>query len=125
MTHDIHSPASDEHGEFGVHATRRGYLTGFVLSLILTAIPFWLVASHAVGTLATAILILLMALIQIVVHMVYFLHLNTQSEGGWNFLAAIFTVVLVAIAISGSIWVMYNLDINMMPLPGNDIGLGA
>ncbi|WP_127901970.1 cytochrome o ubiquinol oxidase subunit IV [Solirhodobacter olei] len=121
MSHDANP---DTHEEFGAHGTVRGYLTGFVLSVILTAIPFWLVVSRATGPLATAVLILAMALIQIGVHMIYFLHLNTRSEGGWNILAAIFTVVLVVIAISGSIWVMYNLDINMMPMSGNQIGAG-
>lgn len=122
MSHDAQPDAGTHHDEFGVHATLRGYLTGFALSLVLTAIPFWLVATHSLGAVATAVLILLMALVQIIVQMVYFLHLNTRSEGGWNFLAAMFTVVLVVIAISGSIWVMYNLDINMMPMPGNGIG---
>jgi cytochrome o ubiquinol oxidase operon protein cyoD len=116
---------TEDHNEFGTHATLRGYLAGFVLAVILTAIPFYLVATHVLGAVATSVLILALALIQIVVHMVYFLHLNTHSEGGWNFLATIFTVVLVVIAISGSIWVMYNLDINMMPMPGNSIGTGS
>ena len=47
--------------------------------------------------------------------MVYFLHMNTKSEGGWNMLALIFTLVIVAIAIAGSLWVMYHLNTNMMP----------
>ncbi|MCA8879035.1 MAG: cytochrome o ubiquinol oxidase subunit IV [Rhodobacteraceae bacterium] len=119
------SHAADPHHEdFAPHGTLKGYLTGFVLSVILTAIPFLLVMTHAAGPATTAVLILAMALIQIVVHMVYFLHLNTRTEGGWTFLATIFTIVLVVIAISGSIWVMYNLDINMMPMPGNEIGQG-
>lgn len=125
MTHEAHAETEQHHNEFGVHATRKAYLTGFGLSVLLTAIPFWLVATGSVGAVATAVLILLMAFVQIGVHMVYFLHLNTHSEGGWNFLAAMFTVVLVLIAISGSIWVMYNLDINMMPMPGNSIGAGS
>ncbi len=53
---------------------------------------------------------------QIVVHMVYFLHMNPRSEGGWNMLALIFTVVLVVIVLSGSLWVMYHLNSNMMPM---------
>ncbi len=122
--HGTHGEGS-HHDDFGAHGTFRGYVTGFLLSVVLTAIPFWLVASHAVGPLATAILILGLGLTQILVHMVYFLHLNTRSEGGWNFLAAIFTVVLVVIAIAGSIWVMYNLNFNMLPMPSNAIGVGG
>jgi cytochrome o ubiquinol oxidase subunit IV len=52
---------------------------------------------------------------QIVVHMVYFLHMNAKSESGWSLLALIFTIVLVIIALSGSLWVMYHLNTNMMP----------
>jgi cytochrome o ubiquinol oxidase operon protein cyoD len=47
--------------------------------------------------------------------MVYFLHMNTKSEGGWTVLALIFTTMLVVIMLSGSIWVMYHLNTNMMP----------
>ena len=50
------------------------------------------------------------AIVQIVVHMIYFLHMNTRSEGGWTMLALIFTIVLVVITLSGSIWVMNHLN---------------
>ncbi len=55
------------------------------------------------------------AVLQILVHMIYFLHMNTRSEGGWTMLALIFTIVLVVITLAGSIWVMYHLNHNMMP----------
>lgn len=63
----------------------------------------------------TAMVILGFAAVQIVVHMIYFLHMNTRSEGGWSLLALIFTLVLVVITLSGSLWVMYHLNHNMMP----------
>jgi len=56
------------------------------------------------------------AAVQIVVHMVFFLHMNPRSEGGWNLLALIFTTVLVVIVLSGSLWVMHHLNTNMMPM---------
>ncbi len=96
--------------------TLREYVTGFVLAVTLTAIPFWLVMSHTFGrSRTTAAVILVLASVQIVVHMVYFLHMNTRSEGGWTLLALLFTVMLVVIALSGSIWVMSHLNDNMMP----------
>jgi cytochrome o ubiquinol oxidase operon protein cyoD len=106
------------HGGGGpVHATLKGYLTGFVLSIILTAIPFWLVMTKAMGsTTALGIVLLLLGAVQIVVHMFYFLHMNAKSEAGWTMLALIFTLVLVFIALSGSLWVMYHLNQNMMPV---------
>jgi cytochrome o ubiquinol oxidase operon protein cyoD len=59
------------------------------------------------------------AVVQIVVHMVFFLHMNGRSEGGWTMLALIFTIILVVIALTGSLWVMYHLNTNMMP--GHDM----
>lgn len=100
----------------------REYVTGFVLAVGLTAIPFWLVMGHAfVSSRIMAAVILALAAIQIVVHMVYFLHMNTRSEGGWSLLALLFTLMLVVIALSGSLWVMYHLDDNMMPASMHDM----
>jgi cytochrome o ubiquinol oxidase operon protein cyoD len=118
-----HTPTQQGHGHHegpGVepsHSTYKGYLTGFVLSVILTAVPFWLVMDHVLSSTAgTAVAILSIGAIQIFVHMVYFLHLDTRSEGGWSMMALIFTLILVIITLSGSIWVMYHLNANMMPM---------
>ena len=105
------------HGETSAaHGTRKGYIVGFLLSVVLTAIPFWLVMAKVLERPGiTGALLLGLAAVQIVVHMVYFLHMNAKSEGGWSLLALIFTIVLVVIALSGSLWVMYHLNENMMP----------
>ena len=105
------------HGETSAaHGTRKGYVVGFLLSVVLTAIPFWLVMAKVLERPGvTGTLLLGLAAVQIVVHMVYFLHMNAKSEGGWSLLALIFTIVLVVIALSGSLWVMYHLNENMMP----------
>ncbi|MDB5767262.1 MAG: cyoD [Collimonas fungivorans] len=98
------------------HGSLKSYTTGFVLAVILTAIPFWLVMAKVFDKSSTTGLVLLgFAAVQIVVHMVYFLHMNTKSEGGWSMLALIFTIMLVFIMLSGSLWVMYHLNHNMMP----------
>lgn len=129
---DIHGDGdnhADSHADAApAHSTLQGYLTGFLLAVILTAIPFWLVMRHGGGaggldaaeSNRTALIILGFAAVQIVVHMIYFLHMNTRSEGGWTMLALVFTLVLVVITLSGSIWVMYHLNHNMMPamMPG-------
>ncbi len=115
--HDDH----DDHDEGG-HGSMRGYATGFALSVVLTAIPFWLVMSGAIGSSGiTALVVLAFAAVQIVVHMVFFLHMNTRSEGGWSMLALIFTVVIVAIMMAGSLWVMHHLNVNMMPVMPHDM----
>jgi cytochrome o ubiquinol oxidase subunit IV len=111
--HDDH--AHDHHDD-GMHATTGGYAIGFLLSVVLTAVPFWLVMNRVLPTSGlTAFVVLAFAIVQIVVHMVFFLHMNTKSEGGWNMLALIFTTVLVAIMLAGSMWVMHHLNTNMMP----------
>ena len=120
------SPQPNLHGHHDeavhAHGSRQSYLTGFGLSVLLTAIPFWLVMSGVLASsLATGLVIMVLAGVQIVVHMVSFLHMDTKAEGGWSFMALIFTLVLVVIALSGSLWVMYHLTSNMMPMSAQDM----
>ncbi|WP_409020330.1 cytochrome o ubiquinol oxidase subunit IV [Brevundimonas vesicularis] len=109
-SHDEHHHDEHDHGSF------KSYMIGFVLSVILTIIPFGLVMSGVLPTQTTGLLIVAAAVVQIVVHMIYFLHMTPKSEGGWNMLALIFTIVIVVICIAGSVWVMYHLNTNMMPV---------
>ena len=108
--HDAHAHDSHAHGSLST------YLLGFVLSVVLTAIPFWLVMSSALPSKpVTALIIMAFAAVQIVVHMIFFLHMNTSSEGGWTMMALIFTIIMVMIAMTGSLWVMHHLNVNMKP----------
>jgi len=119
-----HGGHSDDHGhdhdEDGApHSSFSGYMVGFVLSIILTAIPFWLVMDGVITHRPTAVMVLgAFAVAQILVHMVCFLHMNGKVEGGWTLLSTIFTVVFVAIAIAGTLWVMFHMNENMMPAHG-------
>ncbi|MBB4349043.1 MULTISPECIES: cytochrome o ubiquinol oxidase subunit IV [Rhizobiaceae] len=111
--HEAHHAHS--HGHEAGHGSFKSYVTGFILSVILTAIPFWLVMGDVLDSkVATVAAIMIIGAIQIVVHMIYFLHMNTKSEGGWTMMALIFTVIIVAIALVGSLWVMHHLNTNMM-----------
>ena len=125
--HDNH-PAHDSHDhghghdDNAPHSTFKGYMTGFILSIILTAIPFYLVMGKVFDkSSTTALVILAFAAVQIVVHMIYFLHMNAKSENGWSILALIFTLVLVVILLAGSLWVMFHLNTNMMPMAPHDM----
>jgi cytochrome o ubiquinol oxidase operon protein cyoD len=116
-----HEPAQtaselDAHEAGHGDGSGRGYLTGFILSAVLTAIPFWLTMTGVLSVQTTAILVVLLAFIQIVVHTIFFLHVNTRAEGGWTLMALVFTAVIVVIVISGSLWIMYHLHGNMMPM---------
>lgn len=103
------------------HFTRRGYLIGFVLSVVLTAVPFWLVMTGVLASVEwTAAAIVVFAVVQILVHTVFFLHVDTRAEGGWTLMAFAFTAVMVIIVIAGSLWIMYHLNSNMMPMTGMD-----
>lgn len=102
-------------GDEEAHGSRKGYWIGFALSVALTAVPFWLVMTNPLSNQATALLIMAFAVVQIVVHMIFFLHMNRRAEGGWSMMALLFTIVIVAIALSGSLWVMYHMNANMMP----------
>lgn len=117
LHHHDHGHGHGHHDDDHLHAhgSFKDYTIGFILSVILTAIPFWLVMTHQLAPGTTKFVILGFAAVQVVVHMVYFLHMNSKSEGGWTMLALIFTSILVVIALTGSLWVMNHLDSNMMP----------
>ncbi|TXI21715.1 MAG: cytochrome o ubiquinol oxidase subunit IV [Roseateles sp.] len=117
MAAELHNDHHDDHGDDGYHATVKGYVVGFLLSVILTAIPFWLVMAKVLPKGTTAFVILAFAAVQMVVHMIYFLHMNAKVEGGWSMMALLFTIATVFIMLAGSIWVMYHMNTNMMPTP--------
>lgn len=114
-------PHAAHHGEDNgagqAHGSMRSYLIGFGLSVVLTAIPFWLVMTDVLGNKqATGIVVMVFAVAQIVVHMIYFLHMTSSAEEGWMMMALIFTIIMVVIALTGSLWVMFHLNVNMMPM---------
>jgi cytochrome o ubiquinol oxidase operon protein cyoD len=103
------------HGEGQSHASVRGYVTGFGLSVLLTAIAFALVMSGAVPAATAVPAALGLGVVQMAVHLVYFLHMDRASSRTWNMAALVFTVIIVAILVVGSLWIMYHMDYNMMP----------
>jgi cytochrome o ubiquinol oxidase operon protein cyoD len=115
--HGHHDSGHDAHHDGEAHGSMRDYVIGFLLSVVLTAIPFWLVMTGTFSPTVTAAIIVGFAAVQMVVHMIYFLHMNGKVEGGWTMMAMIFTLILVAIMLTGSLWVMYHLNTNMMPMP--------
>ena len=92
----------------------KSYLTGFVLSLILTAMPFALVMNGTVSSSAILAGIFSAGIVQILVHLHYFLHLNTSSEARWNVLALMFTLAIMVLFVGGTIWIMSSLNYRMM-----------
>jgi cytochrome o ubiquinol oxidase operon protein cyoD len=97
------------------HGSVKSYLLGFILSVLLTAIPFILVMSHAAPAAMLIPAVIGVGVIQIVVHLVCFLHMSTHSSQLWNNAAFAFAVIIVGILVIGSLWIMYHLNMNMMP----------
>lgn len=103
----------------GSGATLHHYARGMLLSVILTGAAFALVMTHALPRNATIFVILALAAVQIFVHIVDFLHIDSSLEQRWNVYAALFAVLIVGILVGGSVWIMFNAHANMNPgMPG-------
>lgn len=111
------SANSHDHAPDGHYGSLRDYVVGFTLSVVLTAVPFWLVMGRPLADGATIAIVAAFAALQIIVHMAFFLHMNGKTEGGWTMTALLFTVIILVIVLTGSLWVMYHLNHNMMPMP--------
>lgn len=105
---------SHSHDNSAPHGSVKTYMTGFILSIILTVIPFWMVMNGSASHAVILGVVLVTAVVQILVHLSCFLHMNTRSDEGWNMTAFVFTVLIIAILVVGSIWIMWNLNYNMM-----------
>lgn len=100
----------------GGHGSLKSYLIGFVLSVILTVIPFWVVMGEPLDSKGVAVaIIFILGGAQMLVHIHYFLHVTIKAEQGWQAMSMGLTILLLVIVLSGSIWVMFNLQENMMP----------
>ena len=96
--------------------TLRSYITGFILSIAFTLIApalfLWHVSTgHIFPThqeLRFSFVIL--AIAQLIVQLIFFLHINREKEGRWNVAALAFAAIVVMILVSGTLWIMYNLQ---------------
>jgi cytochrome o ubiquinol oxidase subunit IV len=96
------------------HGSALGYIAGFVLAVLLTAASFGLVMRGVLPPQTAMMALAALAIVQIVVHLVFFLHLNTSSGQRWNVMALVYTVVAALILVGGTVWVMHNVSMNMM-----------
>jgi len=112
MSHHENEAADIEFGSD--HGTVKSYIIGFIISLVLTIIPFVIVYEHLLSTKASYIAIGLFALAQLFIQLVFFLHLSFKSNARWNLSVFIFTLLVVLILVMGSLWIMINLNYFMM-----------
>ncbi|XBC44261.1 MAG: cytochrome o ubiquinol oxidase subunit IV [Buchnera aphidicola (Schlechtendalia peitan)] len=89
------------------------YIINFVILIILTVLPFMLVIRKFFSKEITLILILLCLIIQVLIHIKFFLHLNLSNKYKWNVISIIFAFVISTIILSGSYWVIKSLNHNM------------
>ncbi|WP_443751288.1 cytochrome o ubiquinol oxidase subunit IV [Asticcacaulis solisilvae] len=111
--HD-HAPG-DEPEESAGHWIRNSNL-GLGFSVILTVAAFWAVGTHLIWAPAVPVALVVLAIAQMGVHLVFFLHVTTGPDNTNNVLALAFGVLVVFLIVAGSLWIMNNLNHNMMPM---------
>jgi cytochrome o ubiquinol oxidase operon protein cyoD len=94
----------------------RSYLIGFALAVGLTAISFWAVRTHVIYGPSVSIALVALAIAQMGIHLVFFLHITTGPDNTNNVLALVFGVFVVCLVVFGSLWIMTNLNHNMVPM---------
>jgi cytochrome o ubiquinol oxidase operon protein cyoD len=109
-----HAPG-DEPGESAGHWVLNSNL-GLGFSVVLTAAAFWAAGSHLIYGPAIPVALIVLAIAQMGVHLVFFLHVTTGPDNTNNVLALAFGVMVVFLIVGGSIWIMNHLNHNMMPM---------
>ena len=92
------------------------YVIGLALALILTGVSFWVASTSALWGPGVAVGLVVLAIGQMGVHLVFFLHITTGPDNTNNVLALAFGVLVVFLLVGGSIWIMNHLSQNMMPM---------
>ena len=105
---------ANAHSDGANHGSVKSYATGFILSVILTAIPFWLVMNPILAKSTTLAIVLLTAVIQVVVHLVYFLHTDRSPEQRNSVAALIFSALVIVLLVGLSLWIMFSIHAEMM-----------
>jgi cytochrome o ubiquinol oxidase operon protein cyoD len=93
------------------------YIVGLGLALLLTAVSFWVASTESLWGPGVAVGLVVLAIAQMGVHLVFFLHITTGPDNTNNVLALAFGVLIVFLVMIGTIWIMYHLAANMGPMP--------
>lgn len=126
MSHPQHAhAASHDAGHDASHGSLRSHLIGYALSLVLTFLSFGAVMGRVLTPRAGLVLIVALCITQLLVQLVFFLHLGPRRGQRGNTAIFACTVFLIAIVVSGSLWVMHNANLNMMPMQSLPAGASA
>jgi cytochrome o ubiquinol oxidase subunit IV len=93
------------------------YTIGLVLAIVLTAVSFWVANTSLLWPAGVPLGLAVLAIAQMGVHLVFFLHITSGPDNTNNVLARAFGVLIVVIVVVGSLWIMFNLNSNMTPPP--------
>jgi len=92
----------------------RSYVIGFSLSLVLTIIPYYMVTRQMFDKEVLLEQVALFGVAQLLVQVLFFLHLPAKVKPYWDLIVFFFTLLIVTILVVGSLWIMYHLNYNMM-----------
>jgi cytochrome o ubiquinol oxidase subunit IV len=92
------------------HGNLKTYVTGFVLSIVLTLAAYMIVVNDIWSRSVILTAIIVLAIVQLFVQLIYFLHLGRESKPRWNLIVLAFAALVVGIVVIGSIWIMNNLN---------------
>ena len=98
-----------------MHGSVKSYITGFVLSIIATIIPFFLVANSEISNFSLILLVYLFAVVQFLIQLFFFMHITAEGKPRFNQMSLLFAIVVVFVVVLGTGWVMYNLSYHMHP----------
>jgi cytochrome o ubiquinol oxidase operon protein cyoD len=111
--HDL-APGDEE--EHSVGQRLLGYFIGLGLALLFTAVSFFIAGTDLVWQPSIPVAIIVLAIAQMGIHLVFFLHITTGSDNTNNVMALAFGVLIVVLVVGGSLWIMANLNNNMVPM---------
>lgn len=97
------------------HGTTKSYVIGFVLSIVFSLIPYFVVVNKSMSGTALQATILVFAMIQMLIQITFFLHLGRGPKPDWNLFFFISTAGIIAVVVGGSVFIIDNLHYNMSP----------
>jgi cytochrome o ubiquinol oxidase operon protein cyoD len=98
---------AQSHGSHG--GSLKSYTIGFILSIVLTIIPLVVVMNHLMGKQGTTVLILVVAVLQFAVQLIFFMHIKDEEKPRYNLMALLLGLFLLLTIVAGSVWIMnYN-----------------
>ena len=110
------APGLADADEYTIREGIQGYIVGLGLATLLTITSFFVAQTNLVWQPSIPIALVVLAIAQMAVHLIFFIHITTAPDNTNNILALAFGVLIVTLVVAGSLWIMYNLNHNMMPM---------